>query len=441
MLAKFFRLQEHQTTIKTELLAGLTTFSTMAYILAVNPFILSKTGMDFNAVMVATALTAITGTLIMSLWAKLPIAVAPGMGLNAFFAYTIVLGMGYTWQFALTAVFLEGILFIILSLLNIREAIINSIPTDIKKAISVGIGLFIALIGLVNAGIIETGMVSVGNHQLDGVIVKLGNMKSAAVLVVVTGLFVSAALLYRKFNAALLVGIIVATLVGIPLGLTHLPADGKLISLPPSIAPVFFKMQFSSIFSWDMLIILFTLLTVNLFDTVGTLIGCCTAGNLLDASGKIPNVKKALLADAVGTTAAAIFGTSVATAYIESASGIASGGKTGLTSFTVAMLFVLALFFAPLFSIIPAAATAPALIIVGFLMMREVVHIDFTDITHALPAFLTIVMMPFTYSIAEGIVFGMVSYTALKIMTGKWKDVSITMYVLALLFLVSILIK
>jgi AGZA family xanthine/uracil permease-like MFS transporter len=441
MLAKFFRLQEHQTTIKTELLAGLTTFSTMAYILAVNPFILSKTGMDFNAVMVATALTAITGTLIMSLWAKLPIAVAPGMGLNAFFAYTIVLGMGYTWQFALTAVFLEGILFIILSLLNIREAIINSIPTDIKKAISVGIGLFIALIGLVNAGIIETGMVSVGNHQLDGVIVKLGNMKSAAVLVVVIGLFVSAALLYRKFNAALLVGIIVATLVGIPLGLTHLPADGKLISLPPSIAPVFFKMQFSSIFSWDMLIILFTLLTVNLFDTVGTLIGCCTAGNLLDPSGKIPNVKKALLADAVGTTAAAIFGTSVATAYIESASGIASGGKTGLTSFTVAMLFVLALFFAPLFSIIPAAATAPALIIVGYLMMREVVHIDFTDITHALPAFLTIVMMPFTYSIAEGIVFGMVSYTALKIMTGNWKDVSITMYVLAVLFLFSILIK
>jgi AGZA family xanthine/uracil permease-like MFS transporter len=377
----------------------------------------------------------------MSLWAKLPIAVAPGMGLNAFFAYTIVLGMGYTWQFALTAVFLEGILFIILSLLNIREAIINSIPTDIKKAISVGIGLFIALIGLVNAGIIETGMVSVGNHQLDGVIVKLGNMKSAAVLVVVIGLFVSAALLYRKFNAALLVGIIVATLVGIPLGLTHLPADGKLISLPPSIAPVFFKMQFSSIFSWDMLIILFTLLTVNLFDTVGTLIGCCTAGNLLDPSGKIPNVKKALLADAVGTTAAAIFGTSVATAYIESASGIASGGKTGLTSFTVAMLFVLALFFAPLFSIIPAAATAPALIIVGYLMMREVVHIDFTDITHALPAFLTIVMMPFTYSIAEGIVFGMVSYTALKIMTGNWKDVSITMYVLAVLFLFSILIK
>jgi len=441
MLAKFFRLQEHQTTVKTELLAGLTTFSTMAYILAVNPFILSKTGMDFNAVMVATALTAITGTLIMSLWAKLPIAVAPGMGLNAFFAYTIVLGMGYTWQFALTAVFLEGILFIILSLLNIREAIINSIPTDIKKAISVGIGLFIALIGLVNAGIIETGMVSVGNHQLDGVIVKLGNMKSAAVLVVVVGLFVSAALLYRKFNAALLVGIIVATVIGIPLGLTHLPADGKLISLPPSIAPVFFKMQFSSIFSRDMLIILFTLLTVNLFDTVGTLIGCCTAGNLLDASGKIPNVKKALLADAVGTTAAAIFGTSVATAYIESASGIASGGKTGLTSFTVAMLFVLALFFAPLFSIIPAAATAPALIIVGFLMMREVVHIDFTDITHALPAFLTIVMMPFTYSIAEGIVFGMVSYTALKIMTGKWRDVSITMYVLAVLFLFSILIK
>jgi AGZA family xanthine/uracil permease-like MFS transporter len=441
MLNKFFQLQQHQTNVKTEVLAGLTTFSTMAYILVVNPFILSKTGMDFNAVIVATALTAIIGTLIMALWAKLPIAVAPGMGLNAFFAYTIVLGMGYTWQFALTAVFLEGILFIILSLLNIREAIINSIPADIKRAISVGIGLFIALIGLANAGIIETGMVHIGNNKLDGVIVKLGDMKSSAAIVVFAGLFISAALMYKKFNAALFIGIIAATIIGIPLGLTHLPVGGKLVSMPPSLAPIFFKMEFSKIFSWDMLIILFTLLTVNLFDTVGTLIGCCSAGHLLDKDGKIPNVQKALLADAIATTSAAVLGTSVATAYIESASGIASGGKTGLTSFTVAVMFFLALFFAPLFAVIPAAATSPALIIVGFLMMQEVRHINFTDITNALPAFLTIIMMPFAYSIAEGIVFGMVSFVLLKILTGRTKEVSTAMYVLAVLFLLSIVIK
>jgi AGZA family xanthine/uracil permease-like MFS transporter len=441
MLEKIFQLKQKQTTIKTEVLAGLTTFSTMAYILAVNPLILSKTGMDFNAVIVATALTAIIGTLMMALWAKLPVAVAPGMGLNAFFAYTIVMGMGYSWQFALTAVFLEGILFIFLSLLNIREAIINSIPTDIKRAISVGIGLFIALIGLVNAGIIETGMIHIGNNKLDGVIVKLGDMKSAASIVVFAGLLISAALLYKKFNAALFVGIIAATLIGIPLGLTHLPEGGKLMSLPPSLSPIFFKMEFSKIFSWDMLIILFTLLTVNLFDTVGTLIGCCSAGNLLDANGKIPNVQKALLADAVATTSAAILGTSVATAYIESASGIASGGKTGLTSFTVAVMFFLALFFAPLFAIIPAAATSPSLIIVGLLMMKEVRHIDFEDFTNALPAFLTIILMPFTYSIAEGIIFGMISFVLIKLFSGRTKEISVAMYVLAALFLISIIIK
>jgi AGZA family xanthine/uracil permease-like MFS transporter len=441
MLEKIFKLSQHQTSVKTEITAGLTIFFTMAYILVVNPFILSKTGMDFNAVMVATALTAVIGTLIMSLFAKLPVAVAPGMGLNAFFAYTIVMGMGYSWQFALTAVFLEGILFIILSLLNVREAIINSIPADMKRAISVGIGLFIALIGLVNAGIIETGMMHIGNNKLDGVIVKLGNMKSASAIIVFAGLFVSAVLMFKKVNAALFIGIIAATLTGIPLGLTHLPEISKFISWPPSIAPVFFKLEFSKIFSWDMLIILFTLLTVNLFDTVGTLIGCCSAGNLLDKEGKIPNVKKALLADAIATTSAALLGTSVATAYVESASGIASGGKTGLTSFTVAIMFLLALFFAPLFASIPAVATSPALIIVGILMIREIKQIDFNDMTNALPAFLTIVMMPFTYSIAEGIVFGMISYVILKLLSGRAKEISIAMYVLAVLFVISILVK
>jgi len=440
MFEKIFQLNYHHTSIRTEVLAGLTTFSTMAYILVVNPLILSKTGMDFNAVVVSTALAAAIGCLMMALYANLPIAQAPGMGLNAFFAYTIVLGMGYTWQFALTAVFLEGILFIILSLLNVRELIINSIPLNLKYAISVGIGLFIALIGLVNAGIVETGMIHIGNNKLDGVIVKLGDMRSYAAILLVVGLLISAVLMYKKISAALLIGILVATVVGIPFGLTHLPDGGKLMSMPPSIAPVFFKMQFTKIFSWDMLIILFTLLSVNLFDTVGTLIGCSSAAGLLK-DGKVPNVKKALLSDAVATTSAGILGTSVISCYVESAAGIASGGRTGLTAFTVAIMFLLSLFFAPLFAMIPAAATSSALIIVGLLMMGEVRHIDFSDITESLPAFLAIIMMPFTYSIAEGISFGMISYVLLKALSGRYKEVSIVMYILAILFIAGLVVK
>ena len=440
MLERIFQLKHHHTSVRTEVLAGLTTFSTLAYILVVNPLILSKTGMDFNAVVVSTALAAAIGCLMMALYANLPIAQAPGMGLNAFFAYTIVLGMGYTWQFALTAVFLEGVLFIILSLLNVRELIINSIPLNLKYAISVGIGLFIALIGLVNAGIVETGMVHIGNNKLDGVIVKLGDMRSYAAILVVVGLLISAVLMYKKISAALLIGILVATIVGIPFGLTHLPDGGKLISMPPSIAPVFFKMQFTKIFSWDMLIILFTLLSVNLFDTVGTLIGCSSAAGLLK-DGKVPNVKKALLSDAVATTSAGILGTSVISCYVESAAGIASGGRTGLTAFTVAIMFLLSLFFAPLFAMIPAAATSSALIIVGLLMMGEVRHIDFSDITESLPAFLAIIMMPFTYSIAEGISFGMISFVLLKALSGRYKEISIVMYILAVLFIAGLIVK
>ena len=440
MLEKIFHLKEHHTSVRTEVLAGLTTFSTMAYILVVNPLILSKTGMNFNAVVVSTALAAAVGCLMMALYANLPIAQAPGMGLNAFFAYTIVLGMGYTWQFALTAVFLEGILFIILSLLNVRELIINSIPLNLKYAISVGIGLFIALIGLVNAGIVETGMMHIGNNKLDGVIVKLGDMKSHGAILFVVGLLISAVLMYKKKSAALLIGILVGTIVGIPFGLTHLPDGGKLISMPPSIAPVFFKMQFDKIFSWDMIIILFTLLSVNLFDTVGTLIGCSSAAGLLK-DGKVPNVKKALLSDAVATTSAGILGTSVISCYVESAAGIGSGGRTGLTTFTVAIMFLLSLFFAPLFAMIPAAATSSALIIVGLLMMGEVRHIDFSDITNSLPAFLAIVMMPFTYSIAEGISFGMISYVLIKVLSGRYKEISIVMYVLAVLFIIGLTMK
>ncbi len=441
MLQRHFQLKENNTNVKTEILAGLTTFSTMAYILVVNPFILSKAGMDFNAVIVSTALASAIGTLLMAFYAKLPVALAPGMGLNAFFAYTIVIGMGYTWQFALTAVFLEGILFIILSLLNIREAIINSIPIHLKYAISAGIGLFIALIGLVNAGIIETGMHHIGNDQIEGVIVKLGKMQSSSVLIVFAGLLISAVLMFKKVKAALLIGILISTIIGIPFGLAHLPANNQLISLPPSPAPVFGKLEFSKIFSWDMLTILFTLLMVNLFDTVGTLIGCCSAGGMLDKDGKIPNAKRALLSDAVATTSAAVLGTSVVTAYVESVSGIASGGRTGLTSLTVALMFLLSLFFAPLFGMIPAFATSPALIIVGLLMVSDAKHIDFSDITNSLPAFLTIVMMPFTYSIAEGIVFGVTSYVLLKLMSGRYREISPAMYIIAALLSISFWVR
>ncbi|MGO4290087.1 NCS2 family permease [Chitinophaga sp. RAB17] len=441
MLAKFFRLSEHNTTVKKEVLAGLTTFSTMAYILAVNPSILSRTGMDFNALITATALAAAIGTLVMALYAKLPIGVAPGMGLNAFFAYTIVSSMGYTWQFALTAVFLEGIIFIFLSMFRIREAIINSIPENLKHAISVGIGLLIALIGMANAGIIETGMHHVGEGRLDGVILKMGDVTSIGPLIALIGLIVSAVLMYKNINAALLIGILAATVIGIPLGITHFPANGHLVSLPPSLAPVAFKLQFDKIFTLDMVMILFTLLMVNLFDTVGTLIGLCNKAGLLDENGRLPRAKQALMADAVGTTAAGLLGTSVVTAYVESASGIAAGGKTGLTSFTVAIMFLLSLFFAPVFAMIPQAATAPALIIVGMLMMGAVTKIDFNDVTEAIPAFLAIVMMPYTYSIAEGIVFGMLSYVLLKVLTGQYKSISPVMYVLAVLFIITFLVK
>ncbi len=436
----FFRLHENGTTVRQELLAGLTTFSTMAYILAVNPMILSKTGMDFNALITATALAAAIGTLVMGLYAKLPVGLAPGMGLNAFFAYTIVLGMGYSWQFALTAVFLEGVIFIFLSLFHIREAIINSIPENLKHAISVGIGLLIALIGMANAGIIETGMRHIGEGKLDGVILKIGHITSAGPLIALLGLVVSAVLMYRKVNAALLLGILFATLAGIPLGLTMWPEHG-IVSLPPSLSPIAFQLEFDKIFTMDMVVILFTLLMVNLFDTVGTLIGLCNKAGLLDSQGRIPRAKQALFADAVGTTAGALLGTSVVTAYVESASGIASGGRTGLTAVTVAGMFMLALFFAPLFAMIPAAATAPALIIVGMLMMGSVVKINFEDVTEAIPAFLAIVMMPYTYSIAEGIVFGMLSYVLLKVFTGKYREISPVMYVLSVLFVLSFLLQ
>lgn len=430
MVEKFFKLKENGTSVKTEVLAGITTFMTMAYILAVNPDILSATGMDKNALFTATALAALVATLVMALVARLPFALAPGMGLNAFFAFTVVLGMGYSWEFALTAVFMEGIIFLLLTAFNIRELIVNAIPISMKHAVSAGIGLFIAFIGLQNAGLI------VGN---DATLVGLGNMGSPAVLIALGGILLTAVLLVLKVKGALLIGIFAATIAGIPFGVTVLP-EGHLVDTPPSLSPIFFKMDFSNIFSTDMVIILFTFLFVDMFDTVGTLVGVSSKAGMLDKDGKVPRVKQALFADSVGTTLGAILGTSTVTTYVESASGVAEGGKTGLTSLTTAALFFVALFFAPLFTMVPGAATAPALVLVGFFMMSPILNINFDNYTESIPAFITIIVMPLTYSIAEGIVFGMLSYVFIKILTGKFKDVSIVMLILAALFILKFFI-
>lgn len=422
---KQFKLKEHNTDVRTEVMAGITTFMTMAYILIVNPGILSESGMDYGGVFTATALSSLIACVMMAFLANYPFALAPGMGLNAFFTYTVVFGMGHTWQFALTAVFLEGIIFILLSFFQVREAIFNSIPMNLKKAVSVGIGLFIALIGFVNAGIV----VAEG-----GTIVSLGKLTEGAPLLALIGILITGFLLARKVKGALFFGIIATTIIGIPMGVSYMPQNG-IFSLPPSLAPVFMKFEWAEIFSFDMLIVMFTFLFVDIFDTVGTLIGVSSKAGMLDKDGKLPKVKEALLADAVGTTVGACLGTSTVTTFVESAAGVAEGGRTGLTALTTAGMFALSLVFAPLFGMVPGAATAPALILVGLFMMSPIKEIDLDDFTEAIPAFLTIVMMPFAYSIAEGIVFGMVSYVILKLISGKQKDISPIMYVLAVLFI------
>lgn len=427
MLEKIFKLSQHKTTIRTEILAGITTFMTMAYILAVNPAILSATGMDRNALFTATALASLVAILVMAFYANLPFALAPGMGLNAFFAFTVVLGMGHSWQFALTAVFIEGIIFILLTLFNIRELIVNSIPMNMKHAVSAGIGLFIAFIGLQNAGIIVNN---------DAVLVGLGSFKSPSVLVALGGVIITGVLLAKKVRGALLLGIFIATLIGLPFGVTLIP-DGSILTLPPSLSPIFMKFEFHNILTLDMLVVVFTFLFVDMFDTVGTLIGVSDKANMLTPEGKVPNAKQALFADAVGTTFGAVLGTSTVTTYVESASGVAEGGRTGLTALTVAGLFFLALFFAPLFLMIPSAATAPVLILVGLFMLSPILKIDLNDFTESIPAFFTIIMMPLSYSIAEGIVFGMLSYVLLKVLTGNHRKVSPVMYVLSILFILS----
>ena len=423
-MEKFFKLKERKTDVKTEVLAGITTFLTMAYILAVNPGILSDTGMDFSKVFAATAIASAIATLVMALLANLPFALAPGMGLNAFMAYTVVLGMGHSWQFALTAVFVEGIIFLILTAVNIREAIVNSIPANLKRAIGVGIGLFIAFIGMQNAGIIIGGATLVGLNP---------GWFTGSAGVAMIGLIITGILLAFKVKGALLIGIIATTIIGIPFGITKY-AGGSY--LPP--APYFFPFEFSNILSIDFVVIVFTFLFVDMFDTVGTLIGCATKADMIQEDGSIPNCKEALFADAVGTTVGAVLGTSTVTTFVESSSGVVEGGRTGLTALIVAILFALSLFFAPLFASIPSAATSPALIIVGVMMMTPVKDIEWDDMTEAIPSFLTIIFMVVAYSIADGIMFGILSFVLLKLFTKKSKDVSVMTWVVFALFVLKV---
>lgn len=412
--------------VKTEIVAGITTFLTMAYILAVNPDIFSALegmGMPKGAVFTATALAAIVGTLVMAFYAKKPYALAPGLGLNAFFVYTVCLTMGYSWQFALTAVLIEGIIFIILTVSNIREAIIDAIPAAMKSAVSAGIGLFIAFIGMVNAGIIVDD---------GGTIITLGTITSGTALLALIGLVITSVMMILKVPGSILIGIIVTAIIGIPFGITKF--DG-VVSSVPSIAPIFCKFEWHNIFSIDMLIVVFTFLFIDMFDTIGTVIGVSKKANAINPDGTIPGVKKVLMADAIATVAGAAFGTSTTTTYVESASGVASGGRTGLTSFTVAICFAIALFFAPVFLGIPSAATAPALILVGVMMMSSIKDVDFNDFSECVPAYITMVVMPLAYSISDGIMLGLISYVVLNAFSGKFNKISIMMWILAILFI------
>ena len=410
-------------------MAGFTTFMTMSYILAVNPQMLSETGMDKGGVFTASVIASIIAMICMAFLANLPFGLAPGMGLNAFFTFTVVKTLGYTWQFALTAVFLEGIVFLILSLFKVREMIFDAIPINLKKAVSCGIGLFIALVGLVNSGIILQG---------EGTVLQLGNLLSRESVVFIVGLFIIALLLAREIKGALMYGILASTILALILGVSKYQG-GSPITLPPSLAPVAFKIQFDKIFTFDMFTVVFTFLFVDIFDTVGTLVGVSAKAGMLDEQGKLKEASPALLADAIGTTMGALLGTSTVTTFVESASGVAEGGRTGLTALSTAFFFFLSLFLFPVFGMIPAQATGPALVIVGLFMLSSIKEIDFYDYSEAIPAFITIIAMPFCYSIAEGISFGMISYVLIKLLAGKRKDISILMYILAIVFVLRII--
>ena len=433
-MEKLFKLKERGTTVSKEIIAGITTFLAMAYILAVNPGMLGSigNGMTFGSVFTATAIASAVATLVMAFWANLPVALAPGMGLNAFFTYTVCFGMGCSWQLALTAVFVEGIIFIVLSIFGIREKIINAIPSGMKKAVAVGIGLFIALIGLANAGIVasDTGTI-IGFVNF--------NMSSKTAIVAMLGLVITIVLYLLKVPGAILLAIIATTIIGIPFGVTTIPEDWKPFSLP--VAPLFCKFEWASVLSVKFFVIMFTFLFTDLFDTIGTLMGVTQQANLVDKDGNIPNAKAALMSDSIGTVVGACLGTSTVTSFVESSSGVAAGGRTGLTSVTTGVLFLLALFMTPIFALIPSAATAPALIFVGFLMLQQVVDIDFKDPTEGIPAFITIMVMPFSYSISKGIAFGMIAYVIAKCAGKKVKDIPVATWILAVIFIADIIFE
>ena len=452
-LEKIFHLKENNTDFKTEVIAGITTFMTMAYILAVNPNILSEAGMDRGAIFTATALSAFIATCVMALLANYPFVLAPGMGLNAYFTYTVVMGMGFTWQEALAAVFVEGIIFIVLSLTSIREAIFNAIPMNLKHAVSVGIGLYIAFIGLQNAHVVVDSSTLVTLFSFKNS-VKTGTFSTEGitVLLALIGILITAILMVKEVKGNILWGILITWGLGIICQFTGLytpSADAGWFSLLPdfsngisipSLTPTLFAMDFSKVFTSDFVVIMFAFLFVDLFDTLGTLIGVAAKAELLDENGKLPRIKGALLADAVGTTAGAVMGTSTVTTFVESAAGATEGGKTGLTAIVAAILFGLSLFLSPIFLAIPSFATTPALVLVGFLMMTSITKINFSDYTDAIPAFVAIIAMPFTYSISEGIAMGIISHVVIKLLGGKRKEVSPLMYVLAVLFILKYIV-
>ena len=426
MLKKLFGFDPGKTTVRTEIVAGITTFLTMSYILAVNPAMFGELdGMPIGSVFTSTALAAITGCLAMAFIGKLPFGLAPGMGLNAFFVYSVCMGMGYSWQFALTAVLIEGLIFIVLTLTNVREAIVDAIPMSLRNAIGAGIGLFIAFIGLKSAGVVVA----------DGAtLVTLGDITSGSAFLAFIGLIITGFLYARNVPGAILLGIIITMLIGIPLGVTEFKG---VVSIPESIGPIFCKFEFDKIFSVDMLVVVFTFFFIDMFDTVGTLVGVCTRAKMIDEKGNIPRVKQAFMADSIATTFGAILGTSTTTTYVESAAGVAQGGRSGLTALVVGGCFVIALFFSPLFLSIPAASTAPALIIVGLLMMEQAKNIPFDDFSESIPAFVCMIMMPLTYSISNGILIGMITYVLMNMICGKFKKLSPAIYILAVLFILK----
>ena len=426
MLKKLFGFDSAKTTVRTEIVAGITTFLTMSYILAVNPTMFGELdGMPVGSVFTSTALAAIVGCLAMAFVGKLPFGLAPGMGLNAFFVYSVCMGMGYSWRFALTAVLIEGLIFIVLTLTNLREAIVNAIPMSLRNAIGAGIGLFIAFIGLKSAGVVVA----------DGAtLVALGDVTSGSALLAFIGLVITGFMYSRNVPGAILLGIIITMVIGIPLGVTEFKG---IVSAPESIAPIFCQFEFDKIFSVDMLVVVFTFFFIDMFDTVGTLVGVCTKAKMMDENGNIYRVKQAFMADSIATTLGAILGTSTTTTYVESAAGVAQGGRSGLTALVVGGCFVIAMFFSPLFLSIPSAATAPALIIVGLLMAEQIKNVDFDDFSESIPAFVCMLMMPLTYSISNGILIGMITYVLMNIICGKFKKLSPAMYILAVLFILK----